>query len=89
MITTLLVLSLQSIAIPEAPQQPVLEPEERLEARLEALQSADEGEAADIAQEVLALWADADSATSRRPSRRRHWSKAAHSTWRVRATRAR
>lgn len=63
MISIIFAFALQTVTIPEVPQQPVLEPEERLEARLEALQSAEEGEAADIAQEVLALWADADSAT--------------------------
>lgn len=64
MIALLLALALQTL--PDAPATmpaPVLEPEERLESRLDALRRAEEAEAADIAQEVLALWADADSAT--------------------------
>lgn len=61
---TALLLALALQMQPAAPAAPlVLEPEERLEVRLDELRTADEAHAADIAQEVLALWADADSAT--------------------------
>lgn len=64
MIALVLALALQTLPdAPAATPEVVLEPEERLEARLDALRTAEEPEARDIAEEVLALWADADSAT--------------------------
>ena len=61
---TALFLALALQMQPAAPAAPlVLEPAERLESRLDSLRTADEAHAADIAQEVLALWTDADSAT--------------------------